>query len=89
MKNKKYERDFTPLDPECDCECCKHYTKAYLHHLFKANEILGYRLLSIHNINFLLRLTENIRKAIKEDRFLEFKEEVYRKYGLNTSDKDF
>ncbi len=89
IKNKKYERDFTPLDSKCDCYCCKNFTKAYLHHLFKADEMLVYRLLSIHNINYLLRLTEGIRNAIREDRFLEFKEEVYKEYGLNDNDKDF
>ena len=89
VKNKEFERDFTPLDDNCDCYCCKHYTKAYLRHLLKANEILAYRLLSIHNINFLLRLTEGAREAIKEDRFLEYKERVYKEYGLNESDKDF
>ena len=89
IKNKEYERDFTPLDPNCDCYCCKHYTKAYLRHLFKANEMLAYRLLSIHNVNFLVKLTDGIRQAIKEDRFLEFKEQVYKEYGLNESDKDF
>ncbi|HHZ11204.1 MAG TPA: tRNA-guanine transglycosylase, partial [Acholeplasmataceae bacterium] len=66
-----------------------HYTRAYLRHLFKAGEILGLRLLSIHNIRFLVKLTENIRKAIEEDRFLEFKEQVYREYGLDSSNKDF
>ena len=55
IKNKEYERDFTPLDPNCDCYCCKNYTKAYLRHLFKANEMLAYRLLSIHNVNFLVK----------------------------------
>lgn len=89
IKNKEYERDFTPLDEHCDCYTCQNYTKAYLRHLFKADEMLGYRLLSIHNIRFLVKLTENIRKAIKEDRFLEFKEQVYRDYGLNDNDKDF
>lgn len=89
IKNKEYERDFTPLDPACDCYTCRHYTRAYLRHLFKAGEILGLRLLSIHNIRFLVKLTENIRKAIEEDRFLEFKEQVYREYGLDSSNKDF
>ncbi len=89
LKNKEFERDFTPVDDRCDCYCCKNYTKAYIRHLLKANEILAYRLLSIHNINFLLRLTEGARKAIKEDRFLEYKEQVYKEYGLNESDKDF
>ncbi|MBO4668003.1 MAG: tRNA guanosine(34) transglycosylase Tgt [Bacilli bacterium] len=89
LKNKEFERDFTPVDEHCDCYCCKHYTKAYIRHLLKASEILAYRLLSIHNINFLLRLTEGAREAIKEDRFLEYKEKVYKEYGLNESDKDF
>lgn len=89
LKNKEFERDFTPIDPECDCYTCKHYTKAYIRHLIKAEEILGQRLVTIHNTRFLLRLMENIREAIKEDRFLEFKNEFYQKYGLNDNDKDF
>ena len=89
IKNKEFSEDFTSLDPKCNCYTCKNYTKAYLRHLFKANEILGMRLLSIHNIQFLVDLTANIRQAIKEDRFLEFKEQVYREYGLNNNDKDF
>ena len=83
IKNKEYERDFTPLDPKCDCYCCKNYTKAYLRHLFKANEMLGHRLLSIHNIRYLVKLTEEAREAIKEGRFLEYKKEVYDNYGLD------
>lgn len=89
LKNKEFERDFTPLDSECDCYCCKNYTKAYLHHLIKADEMLGQRLLSIHNTQFLLNLMKNIREAIKNDNFLEFKESFYQKYGLNEKDSDF
>ncbi|MFA7436351.1 MAG: tRNA guanosine(34) transglycosylase Tgt [Bacilli bacterium] len=89
IKNKEFERDFSPLDENCDCYTCKNYTRAYLRHLFKADEILGYKLLSIHNVSFLVNLTTNIRLAIKEDRFLEYKEKVYRDYGLNEKDKDF
>ena len=89
IKNKEYERDFTPLDDNCDCYCCRNYTKAYLRHLFKANEMLGHRLMSIHNISFLVNLTTKAREAIKEDRFLEYKKEVYEKYGLNNNEKDF
>ena len=63
IKNKQYERDFSPLDSECDCYTCKNYTRGYLRHLFKANEILGQRLLSNHNIRFLINLTANIRQA--------------------------
>jgi queuine tRNA-ribosyltransferase len=89
IKNKEFESDYTALDANCSCYTCKNYTKSYLRHLFKADEMLGQRLLSIHNINYLVRLTENIRLAIKEDRFLEFKEQVYEDYGLNKMDKDF
>ena len=89
LKNKEFERDFTPLDEECDCYCCKHYTKAYLHHLIKAEEMLGQRLISVHNTHFLLNLMKNIRQAIKEDRFLEFKESFYQKYGLTDEGSDF
>jgi queuine tRNA-ribosyltransferase len=89
IKNKEYERDFTPLDDNCDCYCCKNYTKAYLRHLFKANEMLGHRLMSIHNISFLVNLTKNAREAIKNDTFLDYKKQVYEMYGLNDKDKDF
>ena len=84
IKNKKYEEDFTTLDENCDCECCRNYTKAYLRHLIKCNEGLGMRLLSIHNLRFLLKLMEEIRLAIKEDRFLELKEEYYKKLDLSS-----
>ena len=89
IKNKEFAADFTTLDPKCNCYTCKNYTKSYLRHLFKANEILGMRLLSIHNIQFLVDLTSKIRLAIKEDRFMEYKEQVYKEYGLNNNDKDF
>lgn len=81
VRNNIYARDFTTLDPDCDCYTCKNYTKAYLRHLVKTNEILGARLLSIHNLRFLVSLMENVRQAIKEDRLLEFKDEFYKKYG--------
>ena len=76
-----YKEDFTTLDDECDCYACKHYTKAYLRHLINTNEILGGRMLSLHNLRFLIKLMEDVRKSIKEDRFLEFREEFYKKYG--------
>lgn len=81
IKNAKYERDFSPLDHECDCYTCRNYSKAYLRHLFKADEMLSAMLLSNHNIHFLLKMMENIRSAIEEDRFLEYKKEFYDKYG--------
>ena len=80
LKNAKYKEDFTPIDNECDCECCKHYTKAYVRHLIIANETLGQRLLSIHNLRFLIKITENIRESIKNDTFIEYKKEFIDRY---------
>ena len=81
LKNAKYKEDFTPVDTSCDCECCKHYTKAYIRHLLVAEETLGQRLLSVHNLRFLIRIMENIRQSIKEDRFLEYKKEFISNYS--------
>ena len=80
LKNSKYKEDFTPVDNECDCYACKNYTKSYIKHLINADETFGARLLSIHNIRFLIKLTEDIREAIKNDNILEFKEEFMRNY---------
>ena len=81
IKNAKFERDFTPLDHECDCYTCQNYSRAYLRHLYKCNEILSSMLLSNHNVHFLVNMMKNMRKAIEEDRFLEYKNEFYSKYG--------
>ena len=81
IKNAKYERDFSPLDPDCDCYTCRNYSKAYLRHLFKADEMLSAMLLSHHNLHFLVNMMKNIRKSIEEDRFLECKREFYDRYG--------
>lgn len=81
IRDKKYEKDFTPLDPNCDCYCCKNYTKAYLRHLYKCDEMFGKRLLSIHNVRFLIHMMEEARTAIKEDRFLDFKEEFLKRFN--------
>jgi len=81
IRNAKYARDFRPLDSECSCYTCRNYSRAYIRHLLKADEILGLRLTSIHNLHFLLTLVKEIREAILEDRFLEFKEEFYEHYG--------
>ena len=81
IKNEKYKEDFTPLDDRCDCYCCKNYTKAYLRHLYICDETFGKRLLSIHNVRFLIHLVEEARKAIKEDRYKEFKEETLKEFG--------
>ncbi len=81
IKNAKYERDFTPLDPNCDCYTCRNYSKAYLRHLFKSDEILSSLLMTTHNLHFLVNTMAGIRKAIEEDRFLEYKKEFYDSYG--------
>ena len=80
IKNAKYKEDFTPLEENCDCYACKNFTKAYIRHLIVCNEMLGGRLLSIHNIRFLIKLTEELREAIKEDRILEYKENFINQY---------
>lgn len=86
IKKKEYEYDFGPIDPECDCYTCRNYSRAYVRHLFRCNEGLGSRLMSIHNLRFLIHLMEDARKAIKEDRFGDFKDEFFRKHNLNSVD---
>ena len=81
IKNAKYKDDFSPLSLECDCYTCRSkYSKAYIRHLIVANETLGARLLSIHNIRYLVHLTEELREAIKEDRLLEYREQFIKDY---------
>ncbi len=81
VRNATYERDWRPLDEYCDCYACKHYTRAYIRHLIKAGEILGVRLLSIHNLKFLTKLMERVRIEIENDNLLNFKNEFYKQYG--------
>ncbi|SHJ87742.1 tRNA guanosine(34) transglycosylase Tgt [Tepidibacter formicigenes] len=81
VRNAKYAEDFLPLDPECSCYTCRNYSRAYIRHLVKANEILGARLITYHNLYFLLKLMENVRQAIREDRLLDFRREFFTKYG--------
>lgn len=76
IRKAKYKDDFTPLDEKCDCYACRNYTKAYLNHLARTDEGFGTRLFSIHNVRFLLKLMEDVRTAIKEDRFAEFREQT-------------
>lgn len=80
VKNAKFARDFTPLDQNCDCYTCRHYSRAYLRHLIKADEIFGLRLISYHNLYFLLQLMEKVREAIRQDRLLDFAEEFIEQY---------
>ena len=88
IRNATYERDFTPLDPECDCYACKNYTRAYIRHLVKTKEILGTRLLSIHNLYFLTKLMERVRIEIENDNLLEFRDEFYKKYGYTKEENN-
>jgi len=82
IKNAKFAHDFRPLDETCDCYTCRNFSRAYIRHLFKAGEITGARLASIHNLRFLLRLMENVRQAIREDRLLDFRNEFFSRYDM-------
>ena len=81
IRNAAYAREFAPLDETCDCYTCKNYTRAYVRHLLKAEEIFGLRLCSIHNLRFLTKLMEDIRSAIEQDALRDFAEEFYAKHG--------
>ena len=83
VKNTSLKEDFAPLDKECNCFVCKTYTRSYLNHLVKSDEILGMRLLTYHNLAFLKNLMAQVRQAIKEDRLLDFKNEFFEKFGYN------
>ena len=80
IRNAQYARDFEPIEEGCTCYACQNFSKAYIRHLFKAEEVLGLELLSIHNIHFLLRLVERAREAILEDRYPEFLKEFWTIY---------
>ena len=80
LKNAKYKEDFTPIDETCDCYACQSYTKAYIRHLITAEETFGSRLLSIHNIRFLVRMMEEMRQCIQNDTLLEYRSSFLRDY---------
>ncbi len=82
VKNARYARDFTPIDDQCDCYACTHFTRAYVRHLLRSGEITGGRLASIHNLRFLIHMMEEIREAIANDCFLDYREEFYKRYDL-------
>ena len=81
VRNASYEKDFSPIDSECDCYTCKNYTRAYIRHLLNVKEILGVRLLSIHNLRFLTKLMDRVRIEIENDNLLNFRDEFYQNYG--------
>jgi len=88
IKNKQYERDFNPVDPQCDCLTCRNFTKAYLRHLFKANEVLGLRLATIHNLHFYMDLIRRIRKEIESGTFSDWKKSFYKSYIIEEPNKE-
>lgn len=86
IKQNQYKEDAGPLDAECSCSTCQNYSRAYLRHLYKANEILGMRLNTYHNLYFYLSLVKEARKAIKAGCFLDYKKEFLQKYQSGTDD---
>ena len=84
IRNSTYSSDPSPLDPECDCYVCKNFSKAYLRHLISSGEITAMQLNTLHNLSFMIKLLATIKTAIKEDRFLDAKEEFFKKYGRAT-----
>ncbi len=83
VRNAEYARDYGPLDADCGCYTCRNYTRAYIRHLIKADEILGVRLTTIHNLYFVLNLMHNIRVAIGEGRFSAYKKEFLSRFRMN------
>ena len=82
IKQAQYKDDFRPIDKNCDCYTCQNFSRAYLRHLYKKNEITGLRLNTLHNVKFFIELTQKARKAIVEQRFTEFKQEFYANYPI-------
>ena len=83
VKNAQYARDFRPIDEKCDCYTCKHYSRAYIRHLIKCDEIFGLRLASIHNVHFLLNLMKLVRYHIENDSLLDFRQAFFEEYGYS------
>ncbi|MBB6633948.1 tRNA guanosine(34) transglycosylase Tgt [Cohnella thailandensis] len=89
VKNAKYVSDFSPLDPECSCYACRNYSRAYIRHLIRADEMFGLRLTTIHNLHFLVHLMEQVREAIRQDRLRDFRDEFFEKYGMANNESGF
>ncbi|AUS96277.1 tRNA guanosine(34) transglycosylase Tgt [Clostridium thermosuccinogenes] len=83
VRDAKYARDFSPIDPECDCYACRNFTRAYIRHLLKVDEVLGIRLTTWHNLRFLINLMKKVRQAIMEDRLGDFRDEFFENYGYS------
>lgn len=82
ISNSPYRRQFVPIDDECDCYTCSHYTRAYIHHLFRGKEILAATLATIHNERFIVRLVERMRQGIIDGTFSDLKKEILAKYAI-------
>lgn len=80
VRNAEYARDFSPLDPDCDCYTCRHYSRAYVRHLIKAGEVLGIRLTTIHNLSFVLNLMEEVKEALRKGEIMEFRDRFLKTY---------
>lgn len=89
VRNAKFASDFGPLDPECDCYTCRNYSRAYIRHLVKADEMFGLRLTTVHNLHFLVHLMENVRQAIREDRLGDFRDQFFEAYGMAGNESGF
>lgn len=83
VKNAAYARDFGPLDDQCDCYACRNYSRAYIHHLIRADETFGMRLASYHNLYYLIHLMKRVQQAILDDNLLDLRQEVFEQYGYN------
>ncbi len=83
LTNRRYRRDFFPVDPSCDCYCCRNFSRAYLHHLFRSNEILSATLAAIHNVRFYLNMMSDARRAIEQNDFNKFKAAFLEEYGFD------
>ncbi|MDS9471306.1 tRNA guanosine(34) transglycosylase Tgt [Sporosarcina pasteurii] len=83
VRNATYKRDYGPIDENCTCYTCQNYSRAYIHHLIRADETFGLRLTSYHNLHFLLNMMEQVREAIRQDRLGDFRDEFFEQYGFN------
>ncbi|WP_276352796.1 tRNA guanosine(34) transglycosylase Tgt [Cohnella caldifontis] len=89
VRHAKYANDFAPLDPECSCYACRNYSRAYIRHLIKADEMFGLRLTTVHNLHFLVELMRRIREAIRADRLRDFRDEFFESYGMDRNESGF
>ncbi|NLB39382.1 MAG: tRNA-guanine transglycosylase, partial [Clostridiales bacterium] len=85
VRNAVNAEDFRPIEEGCDCYACTHHTRAYIRHLIKADEITGAHLITVHNLRFLLRMMEEVRDAIRNDRFLDYRRDFYAQFDQSAA----